>query len=48
MELPISFLLDDFPYFEFSFSPYLVGQADPEIVGRIWRDVATSYAAGPA
>ena len=37
VELPISFLLDDFPYFEFNFSPYLVGQADPDVVGRIWR-----------
>lgn len=37
VELPISFLMDDFPYFEFNFFPYLVGQADPKAVGSIWE-----------
>lgn len=36
IELPISYLVDDFAYFEFEFSPPLTGQADPSAVERIW------------
>ena len=36
VELPISFVLEDFPYFEYSLSPSLPGVADPARVEAIW------------
>ena len=37
VELPTGFIVDDFPYFEFNFSPYLGGNSEPDKVERIWR-----------
>jgi peptidoglycan-N-acetylglucosamine deacetylase len=37
VELPIGFIMDDFPYFEFNFFPPMTGNAEPDKVERIWR-----------
>jgi peptidoglycan-N-acetylglucosamine deacetylase len=36
-ELPISFELDDWPHFQFAFSPYRHGLASPSTVLEIWQ-----------
>lgn len=48
VEIPISWELDDAPYFLFAFRPaYRVGLADPGRVFRIWRaEFDAAYAAG--
>jgi peptidoglycan-N-acetylglucosamine deacetylase len=47
VELPVSWELDDAPYFLFSFFPYMSGMATPSQVLEIWRaEFDGSYAAG--
>ena len=36
-ELPMSFELDDWPHFQFAFSPYRQGLAPPSTVLQIWQ-----------
>lgn len=37
VEIPVSWELDDAPYFLFAFRPYRAGLADPERVFQIWK-----------
>jgi peptidoglycan/xylan/chitin deacetylase (PgdA/CDA1 family) len=47
VELPVSWELDDAPYFLFSFFPYMSGFATPSQVLEIWKaEFDGSYAAG--
>src|SRR5262249_59162174 len=47
VELPVSWELDDAPYFLFSFFPYMSGYATPSQVLEIWKaEFDGSYAAG--
>ena len=47
VELPVSWELDDAPYFLFSFFPYMSGMANPADVLEIWKqEFDGSYAAG--
>jgi len=47
VELPVSWELDDAPYFLFSFFPYMSGMAAPSQVLEIWKaEFDGSYAAG--
>jgi peptidoglycan/xylan/chitin deacetylase (PgdA/CDA1 family) len=47
VELPVSWELDDAPYFLFSFFPYMSGLATPSQVLEIWKaEFDGSYAAG--
>ena len=47
VELPVSWELDDAPYFLFSFFPYMCGMANPADVLEIWKqEFDGSYAAG--
>lgn len=47
VELPVSWELDDAPYFLFSFFPYMSGMATPSQVLEIWKaEFDGSYAAG--
>jgi peptidoglycan-N-acetylglucosamine deacetylase len=47
VELPVSWELDDAPYFLFSFFPYMSGLATPAQVLEIWKaEFDGSYAAG--
>jgi peptidoglycan/xylan/chitin deacetylase (PgdA/CDA1 family) len=48
-ELPLSFELDDWPYFQFNFEPYWRGGSPPSTVLEIWRgefDQAALLSAG--
>jgi hypothetical protein len=47
VELPVSWELDDAPYFLFSFFPYMSGMATPSQVLEIWKaEFEGSYRAG--
>jgi peptidoglycan/xylan/chitin deacetylase (PgdA/CDA1 family) len=47
VELPVSWELDDAPYFLFSFFPYMSGMANPADVLEIWKqEFDGSYTAG--
>jgi peptidoglycan/xylan/chitin deacetylase (PgdA/CDA1 family) len=47
VELPVSWELDDAPYFLFSFSPYMSGLSTPSDVLEIWKaEFEGSYRAG--
>ena len=47
VELPVSWELDDAPYFLFSFFPYMSGMATPSDVLEIWKaEFDGSYACG--
>jgi len=47
VELPVSWELDDAPYFLFNFFPYMCGMANPTDVLEIWKaEFDGSYAAG--
>ena len=49
VELPVSWELDDAPYFIFNFFPYLVGLSDPDKVYKIWSaEFDGAYAEGGA
>jgi peptidoglycan/xylan/chitin deacetylase (PgdA/CDA1 family) len=37
LEIPVGFIMDDFPYFEFDFTAQISGDAEPEKIERIWR-----------